>query len=435
MHRKYLKRVSIRTEVVLSDIIKVTNLIGICFVVNAEGKLVGVITDGDVRRAPLRGYDLDATADLIMNTNFFYALQGTPEQEILSGIPREIECIPVVDHDKKLIGYYFSSELHKKVALISGITGQDGAYLAKCLLNKGYRVYGGYRRTSNLNFERLAYLNILDKIELLPLDVTDQGSVLSALKKSNATEVYNLAAQSFVEVSFNQPCLTIDANTTGTVNFLEAIRYNSPSTRFYQASTSEMFGNATPPQDENTRFQPRSPYAVSKLAAHWMTVNYRESYGLFACAGILFNHESPIRGEEFVTRKITRGAARIKAGLEKEVRLGNLKAKRDWGYAEDYVECMYLMLQQDEPDDYVIATGVSRSVEEFADMAFRYIDLDYREYVKTDLKYIRPSDVEMLQGNPAKAKARLGWNSQKTRFEDLVKMMVEADMKRLGLSI
>jgi len=370
-----------------------------------------------------------------MNTNFFYVLEGTPAHEIVSTIPHEVECIPMVDSDQKLIGYYFTSELHKKVALISGITGQDGAYLAQFLLGKGYRVYGGYRRTSNLNFDRLEYLGVLDKIDLLPLDVTDQGSVFNALRRSNASEVYNLAAQSFVAVSFNQPGVSIDANTTGTANFLESIRYNAPSTKFYQASTSEMFGNTSPPQDENTRFQPRSPYAVSKLAAHWLTVNYRESYGLFACSGILFNHESPLRGEEFVTRKITQGVARIKAGLEKELRLGNLNAKRDWGYAKDYVECMWLMLRQNEPDDYVIATGESHSIKELADLAFGMTGLDYRDYVKVDHKYVRPADVEMLQGNPAKAKKKLKWNPNKTSFEDLIRMMLEADLDRLGLKL
>jgi GDPmannose 4,6-dehydratase len=299
----------------------------------------------------------------------------------------------------------------------------------------GYKVYGGYRRTSNLNFERLEHLNIRDKIELIPLDVTDQGSVFSALQKSNATEVYNLAAQSFVEVSFNQPELSLDSNTIGTANFLESIRYNSPSTKFYQASTSEMFGNAAPPQSEDSRFQPRSPYAVSKLAAHWLTVNYRESYGLFACAGILFNHESPLRGEEFVTRKITKGVARIKAGLEEELRLGNLNAKRDWGYAKDYVECMWLMLQQNEPDDYVIATGETHSIKEFADLAFGMAGLDYKDYVKIDHRYVRPSDVEMLLGDPSKARKQLEWNPQKTGFEELIKMMLEWDMRLLGMEL
>lgn len=435
MHRKYLEQITVKTDTILRDIVKVINLVGTSFIVDTEGKLVGVITDGDVRRAPLRGYNLDAEAHLIMNTNFFHVLEGTSENEILTSIPHEVECIPVVDSDQRLIGYHFSSEFYKKVALISGITGQDGAYLAEFLLKKGYKVYGGYRRTSNLNFERLEYLDIKGNIDLLPLDVTDQGSVFSALQRSNATEVYNLAAQSFVEVSFNQPELSIDSNTIGTTNFLESIRYNSPSTKFYQASTSEMFGNAPPPQSEDSRFQPRSPYAVSKLAAHWLTVNYRECYGLFACAGILFNHESPLRGEEFVTRKITKCLARIKAGLENELRLGNLNAKRDWGYAKDYVECMWLMLQQDEPDDYVIATGETHSIKEFADLAFGMVGLDYKDYVKIDHRYVRPADVEMLLGDPTKARKKLEWNPNKTGFEALVRMMLESDLDRLGMKL
>jgi GDPmannose 4,6-dehydratase len=435
MHRKYLKNITVKKDTNLRDIIKIVKLIGTCFIVDFDEQLVGVITDGDLRRAPLRGYGLDATADLIMNTNFFYTLEDTSDEEILSALPHDVNCIPVVNNEKKLVGYIFSAELQKRTALISGITGQDGAYLAKFLLEKGYRVFGGYRRTSNLNFKRLEYLGIYDKIKLLPLDVTDQGSVLSALQRSKATEVYNLAAQSFVEVSFNQPSLTLEANTLGTTNFLESIRYRSPTTKFYQASTSEIFGDAPPPQNENTRFQPRSPYAVSKLASHWLTLNYRQSYGIFACSGILFNHESPLRGKEFVTRKITNGVARIKAELDKELRLGNLNSKRDWGYAEDYVEAMWLMLQRKEPADYVIATGESHSVREFAELAFRFAGLEYQDYVKIDDRFVRPIDVEMLQGNPEKAERELGWSPRRTRFDELIRMMLEADMERVGLKI
>ena len=316
-----------------------------------------------------------------------------------------------------------------KRALITGVTGQDGAYLSKLLLSKGYKVYGVDRRTSLATTDRLHYLGVVNDVVLLDGDIIDQGSMVRAMRTAEPDEVYNLAAQSFVGASWHQPSLTAEVTGVGAVNVLEAVRIVNPKVRFYQASTSEMFGLAQEePQSETTPFHPRSPYAVSKLMAHWMTVNYRESFGLFACAGILFNHESPIRGIEFVTRKITDGVARIKRGLATELRLGNLEAKRDWGFAGDYVEAMWLMLQQDEPDDFVIATGETYSVRQFAEATFSILGLDWEQYVRLDPRYLRPTEVDLLLGDSTKARKVLGW-VPRVGFLQLVEMMVEADWK------
>jgi len=315
-----------------------------------------------------------------------------------------------------------------KTALITGITGQDGSYLAELLLSKGYNVWGMHRRTSTVNFERIEHL--VDKITLIQADLLDQNSLQNVIKKSNPDEIYNLAAQSFVPTSWDQPLLTGEITGLGVTRLLEAIHIINPKIRFYQASTSEMFGKVREvPQKETTPFYPRSPYGVSKLYGHWITVNYRESYDLFACSGILFNHESPRRGLEFVTRKITHTAARIKLGLEKELRLGNLDAKRDWGFAGDYVEAMWLMLQQEKPEDYVISSGVTHSVKKLVKVAFSCLDLDWEKYVKIDQRFVRPAEVDLLIGDAQKARKKLGW-SPKVSFEELVKMMVDEDMKR-----
>jgi GDPmannose 4,6-dehydratase len=319
-----------------------------------------------------------------------------------------------------------------KRALITGVTGQDGAYLSKLLLGKGYKVYGVDRRTSLATTDRLDYLGVIHDVTLLDGDVTDQGSMVRALRTAEPDEVYNLAAQSFVGASWQQPALTAEVTGVGAVNVLEAVRHVNPKIRFYQASTSEMFGLAQEePQSETTPFHPRSPYAVSKLLAHWMTVNYRESFGLFTCAGILFNHESPIRGIEFVTRKITDGVARIKRGLASELRLGNLEAKRDWGFAADYVEAMWLMLQANEPREYVVATGRTSSVGDFCRMAFAHVGLEWQDYVRVDQQFARPAEVPALWGNATKAKVELGWEPT-VSLEELVAMMVEADLRRVG---
>jgi len=319
-----------------------------------------------------------------------------------------------------------------KTAIVTGITGQDGAYLAKLLLSKGYRVVGTFRRTSNLNLDRIDYLGLTDELELIPMDLQDQGNIIRVLNKVEPDEIYNLAAQSFVAVSFEQPLVTGDITGLGAVRLLEGIRSVNPQIRYYQASTSEMFGKVQEvPQNEKTPFYPRSPYAAAKLYAHWMTVNYREAYNMYACSGILFNHESPLRGEEFVTRKITQTVAKIKHGQASELRLGNLDAKRDWGYAPEYVEAMWLMLQKGKPEDFVIATGETHSVREFVEAAFAYVDLDWKDYVVVDPAFYRPAEVELLIGDPSKAKEKLGWQP-KTKFEDLVGIMVEADLKRVG---
>lgn len=314
-------------------------------------------------------------------------------------------------------------------ALITGITGQDGSYLAEFLLEKGYRVFGMVRRTSTVNFERIQHIQ--DKIELVQGDLLDQVSLIQILQQCRPHEVYNLAAQSFVPTSFQQPVLTGECTALGVTRMLDAIRIVDPSIRFYQASSSEMFGKVREvPQNEQTPFYPRSPYGVAKVYGHWITVNYRESYNLFACSGILFNHESPRRGLEFVTRKVSYGVARIKLGLDNELRLGNLEARRDWGYAGDYVRAMWLMLQQDEPDDYVIATGETHSVRELCEVAFGCVGLDYRDYVSVDPQYFRPAEVDLLVGDASKARAKLGWKPTVT-FKELVQMMVEADLERL----
>jgi GDPmannose 4,6-dehydratase len=319
-----------------------------------------------------------------------------------------------------------------KTALITGVSGQDGAYLSRLLLDKGYKVYGLLARRSSDTQWRLRYLGIENEVDLMEGDLTDLSSLTRLLSSIAADEVYNLGAQSFVATSWMQPILTGFVTGLGAVHLLEAIRLTNPRIRFYQASSSEMFGKAQQPiQSEATPFYPRSPYGAAKLYAHWMTVNYRESFGTFACSGILFNHESPLRGIEFVTRKITDGVARIKHGLQKELRLGNLEAKRDWGFAADYVEAMWLMLQQETPDDYVIATGRCASVRDFCRLAFNQVGLDYEQHVITDKKLERPAEVDVLLGNAAKARRVMGWNP-KTSLEDLVSMMVEADLERVA---
>src|ERR1051326_1023661 len=318
-----------------------------------------------------------------------------------------------------------------KRALIIGITGQDGPYLAQLLLDNGYKVYGGYRRSANTNYENLRYLNIPDQIEMLPLEILEISNIIRVLEYCEPDEVYNLAAQSFVGISFEQPLLTSDVTALGALRVLEAIRTVDTKIKFYQASSSEMFGMATEvPQRETTRFYPRSPYAVSKVFAHHSTVNYRESYGIFACCGILFNHESPLRGPEFVTRKITRGVASIRARKSRHLYLGNLEARRDWGYAPEYVEMMWKMLQQKEADDYVIATGEAHTVRDFAREAFEIAGLDWKKHVRVDRSFKRPAEVARLLGDRGKARRKLGWRAQ-TKFHDLVKIMVEADLARV----
>jgi GDPmannose 4,6-dehydratase len=315
-------------------------------------------------------------------------------------------------------------------ALITGITGQDGSYLAEFLLDKGYEVVGMVRRTSHHSYERIDHL--LDRIEIVAADLLDQHSLTVVLQDVRPDEVYNLAAQSFVPTSWNQPVLTGEFTALGVTRILEAIRLVHPKARFYQASSSEMFGKVTEtPQRETTPFYPRSPYGVAKVYGHWIAVNYRESYDLFAVSGILFNHESPRRGIEFVTRKVSDGVARIKLGLARDLHLGNLDARRDWGYAGDYVEAMWRMLQQPEPRDYVVGMGETHSVRELADIAFRHVGLDYRDYVVSDRRYYRPAEVELLLADPTKARRELGWKP-KVNFEQLVTMMVEADLARLS---
>ena len=317
-----------------------------------------------------------------------------------------------------------------KRALITGITGQDGSYLAELLLEKGYEVFGLVRRSSTVNFERIGHLQ--DKIELISGDLLDQKSLISALQTARPQEVYNLGAQSFIPVSWEQPMLTGEITGLGVTRLLEAIRACDENIRFYQASTSELFGNAQEtPQNEQTAFYPRSPYGVSKLYAHWITINYRESYGLFACTGILFNHESPRRGREFVTRKITHGVARIKHGLDQELRLGDLAPRRDWGYAGDFVRAMWMMLQQDEPDDYVIATGTSRTIGEFCEVAFAHAGLDWRQYVILDERFLRPAEVYTLLGDATKAREKLGWEPE-VGFEEMVQQMVDWDLEQVA---
>lgn len=315
-----------------------------------------------------------------------------------------------------------------KKALIIGITGQDGSYLTELLLDKGYEVYGMVPRFATDPYENMQHL--LPRVKILTGDLDDSSSLVRIMQQIQPDEVYNLGAQSFVKASWDLPELTADITGVGVVRLLEAIRNIAPRARFYQASSSEMFGKAVEmPQTEKTPFYPRSPYGVAKVYGHWITVNYRESYNLFACSGILFNHESPRRGREFVTRKIAAGVARIKAGLEKELRLGNMEAQRDWGFAGDYVKAMWLMLQQDKPDDFVVGTGETHSVKEFTQLAFGHAGLNWEKYVIQDESFMRPAEVERLQANPAKAKKILGWEP-KTNFPELVKMMVEAEVAR-----
>jgi len=317
-----------------------------------------------------------------------------------------------------------------KCALITGITGQDGSYLAELLLEKGYKVYGMVRRSSTENLERIEHIK--EKIELIQGDLLDQLSIIKIMEEAQPDEVYNLAAQSFVPTSWTKPILTSEFNALGTTRVLEAIKQVNPKIKFYQASSSEMFGKVVEsPQNEKTPFYPRSPYAVSKVYAHSITVNYRESYWMFCCSGILFNHESPRRGKEFVTRKITDGAARVKLGMQNELLLGNLEARRDWGYAGDYVEAMWLMLQQDEPDDYVIGTGVSHTVNDILKIAFESLGIDWQKYVRIDSKLYRPAEVQTLCADASKAKKKLSWYP-KTSFEDLIKMMVDSDLRTLS---
>lgn len=327
--------------------------------------------------------------------------------------------------------------MKKRSALITGITGQDGAYLAAFLLQKGYSVYGTFRRTSSRNFERLEYLGVLNEVELIPLDLLDQSSLFFALRATKPDEVYNLAAQSFVGASFEQPVATGEITGLGAVRLLDAIVTTGTRPRFYQASTSELYGDVgtVVPQNEETPFRPRSPYAAAKLYAHWVTVNYRQAYNLFACNGILFNHESPIRGLEFVTRKITDSVARIKHGLQSTLVLGNLDAKRDWGYAKDFVEAMWLMLQREQPADFVIATGRCHSVIDFAQMAFSSAGLRAEDHIQSDNALFRPTEVDLLQGDPSKAVRELGWRPDRTSIEELVRIMVEADLSRVEQEI
>ncbi|WP_436514897.1 GDP-mannose 4,6-dehydratase [Ekhidna sp. To15] len=336
-----------------------------------------------------------------------------------------------------------------KSALITGITGQDGAYLAQLLLEKGYKVYGAFRRTSSENFWRIEYLNLRNNpnLILVELDLTDQANIIRIISKYEIEEIYNLAAQSFVGVSFEKPIMTGLITGLGVTHLLEAVRIINPKIKFYQASTSEMFGKVQEiPQKESTPFYPRSPYGIAKLYAHWITVNYRESYDIFGCSGILFNHESPLRGKEFVTRKITDTVAKIKLGLQKSMELGNLDAKRDWGFAKEYVEGMYLMLQQDQPDDYVLATGVTSTVRDFVSLAFKEIGVDIewsgkeekevgvdsssgKKIVTVNPKFYRPAEVELLIGDSSKAKEKLGWNAV-TDIKQLTKIMVKSDLQR-----
>ncbi len=314
-------------------------------------------------------------------------------------------------------------------ALITGITGQDGSYLAEFLLGKGYKVYGMVRRSSVENFNRIEHIR--DRLKFIQADLLDQLSIIDAVKESRPDEIYNLGAMSFVPTSWRQPVLTGEFTGLGVTRMLEAVRHMDKNIKFYQASSSEMFGKAKEvPQDENTPFYPRSPYGVAKVYGHYMTVNYRESYDLFACSGILFNHESPRRGLEFVTKKVTYNAAKIKLGLAKDLYMGNLDAKRDWGYAKDYIEAMWLMLKQDSPEDYVISTEEAHSVKEWVEVSFKCLDLDWTKYVKVDKKYIRPADVDLLVGDSSKAKKKLGWK-KKVSFEQLVKIMVEYDYNYL----
>jgi GDPmannose 4,6-dehydratase len=317
-----------------------------------------------------------------------------------------------------------------KTAVITGVTGQDGSYLAELLLDKGYRVVGLHRRSSTVTFERISHIS--DRLTLVAGDLLDEASMIRVLREYRPAEVYNLAAQSFVQTSFAQPVLTGEVTALGVTRLLDAILLTDPGIRFYQASSSEMFGKVVEvPQNERTPFYPRSPYGVAKVYGHWLTVNYRESYGLHATSGILFNHESPRRGLEFVTRKVTFSAAAIRLGLQRKVSLGNLDAQRDWGFAGDYVRAMWLMLQQDEPDDYVVATGETHSVRELCQIAFDQVGLAWEDHVEVDQQFFRPAEVDLLIGDPSRARARLGWKPE-TGFEELIRSMVDADLAALA---
>jgi len=317
--------------------------------------------------------------------------------------------------------------MKQKRALITGITGQDGSYLAEFLLSKDYEVLGMVRRSSTINFERIKHIQ--DEITIVSGDLLDQASLIDIIERYRPVEVYNLAAQSFVQTSWTQPVFTGEVTGLGVTRLLDAIRLVDPDIRFYQASSSEMFGKVREvPQNELTPFYPRSPYGVAKVYGHWITVNYRESYNLFTSSGICFNHESPRRGHEFVTRKIARAAAQIKSGLQNELRLGNMDAQRDWGYAPDYVRGMWMMLQQEEPEDFILSTGVTHTVEEFARIAFEVVGLDFRDYTVQDPRFMRPAEVDLLVGNPGKAQSKLGWQAT-TSFQDLVRIMVEAELE------
>ena len=320
--------------------------------------------------------------------------------------------------------------MKSKKALISGVTGQDGAYLAKLLLSKGYKVFGTFRRASTPNFWRLQYVDVYSKINLIPADLLDMGSLINAIKISDPDEIYNMAAMSFVSTAFEQPVGNSQITGTAVTRFVEAIKALNPNIKFYQASSSEMYGNSnTNIQNEETPFSPASPYGAAKLYAHWMTKIYHESYDMFALSGILFNHESPTRGIEFVTRKITNAVAQIKLGLKKDISIGNIESKRDWGYAPEYMEAIYLMMQQDKPETYIISTNETYSVKEMVKTAFEVLDLDWKKYVKIDKKFYRPLDINLLRGDNSKAKKELGWEP-KTEFHDLIKLMVNEDFKR-----
>lgn len=321
----------------------------------------------------------------------------------------------------------------KKVAFVTGMTGQDGPYLAKLLLEKDYKVYGLIKRYSNPNLDNIKFLGIENDVELVTGDITDENSMNHIIRGTKPNEIYNLAAQSFVGASWDLNKLTTEVNSIGPLNILNSIKTHSPTSKYYQASTSEMYGNSMGgKQDENTPFRPRSPYGVAKLYAYWITVNFRESYSLFAANGVLFNHESPLRGIEFVTRKVTDGVARIKLGLKDKIILGNLDSKRDWGYAGDFVEAMWLILQQDEPDDYVIATGKQYTIKDLLEKSFAAAGIiDWEKYVESDPRFKRPAELHSLCGNPTKSKEKLGWEPR-TSFDDMIKMMVEADLKRLS---
>jgi GDPmannose 4,6-dehydratase len=323
-----------------------------------------------------------------------------------------------------------------KKALVTGITGQDGPYLAKLLLEKDYQIYGLVRRQAVPRLDNLKYLGIDGQVEIIMGDMTDEVSLINIIKKIQPDEVYNLAGQSYVACSWEQPELTMDVNAMGVLNMLNALKIIKPDTKFYQASTSEMFGNSNEHglQTEQTPFNPRSPYAISKLAAYWLANNFKESYGMFCCNGILFNHESPIRGREFVTRKISEGVAKIKLGLASEIRLGNLDSKRDWGFAGDYVDAMWRMMQYSKPDNYIVSTGETHSIKDFLEAAFRYVQIeDFDRYIQIDPRFQRPAELFVLQGRCDKAKTTLGWRP-KVKFQELVEMMVDADLKRLSLN-